>query len=70
MLWPSIGVEEADLFGYSMGAGIALDIAVRHPELVRKLVVASLTYARTASASIRRGRLDAACVGPRCALAD
>jgi pimeloyl-ACP methyl ester carboxylesterase len=39
-----LGVKEADLFGYSMGAGIALEIAIRHPELVRKLVVASLAY--------------------------
>jgi pimeloyl-ACP methyl ester carboxylesterase len=39
-----IGIENADLFGYSMGAGIALEIAIRHPKLVRKLVVASVTY--------------------------
>lgn len=39
-----LGVEEADFFGYSMGAGIALQIALRHPKLVRKLVVASLTF--------------------------
>ena len=39
-----LGVEQADFFGYSMGAGIALDVAIRHPELVRKLVVASLTF--------------------------
>ena len=39
-----IGIENADFFGYSMGAGIALQIAVNHPELVRKLVVASVTY--------------------------
>jgi pimeloyl-ACP methyl ester carboxylesterase len=37
-------IEKADLFGYSMGAGIALDIAIQHPDLVRKLVVASVTY--------------------------
>jgi pimeloyl-ACP methyl ester carboxylesterase len=39
-----LGVGRADFFGYSMGAGVAFDIAIRHPELVRKLVVASLTY--------------------------
>jgi len=27
-----------------MGAGIALEVAIRHPDLVRKLVVASLTF--------------------------
>jgi pimeloyl-ACP methyl ester carboxylesterase len=39
-----LGVERADFLGYSMGAGIALDVAIRHSELVRKLVVASLTF--------------------------
>jgi pimeloyl-ACP methyl ester carboxylesterase len=39
-----LGIEEADIFGYSMGAGVALQIAIRHPEVVRKLVLASVTY--------------------------
>lgn len=39
-----LGIEQADLFGYSMGAGIALQIAVDHPDLVRKLAVASLAH--------------------------
>lgn len=34
-------VEEADLFGFSNGASVALQVAIRHPELVRKLVFAS-----------------------------
>ena len=39
-----LGIEEADIFGYSMGAGVALQVAIRHPEVVRKLVLASVTY--------------------------
>jgi pimeloyl-ACP methyl ester carboxylesterase len=39
-----LGVENADFFGFSMGAGIALQIVIRHPEVVRKLVLASVTY--------------------------
>ncbi|HEV8650644.1 MAG TPA: alpha/beta hydrolase [Actinomycetes bacterium] len=31
------GIDEADLFGYSLGAGIALAIAIQHPDLVRTL---------------------------------
>lgn len=41
-----IGVQQADFFGYSMGAEIALDIGVRHPDRVRKLVLASAPYDR------------------------
>jgi pimeloyl-ACP methyl ester carboxylesterase len=35
---------QADVFGYSMGGGIALQLAIRHPELVRKLVIAAPAY--------------------------
>ena len=34
-------VEQADLFGFSNGASIALQVAIRHPSLVRKLIFAS-----------------------------
>lgn len=34
-------VDEADLFGFSNGASVALQVAIRHPRLVRKLVFAS-----------------------------
>ena len=36
-----LGVGQADLFGFSNGASVALQVAIRHPELVRKLVFAS-----------------------------
>ena len=39
-----LGVESADVFGYSLGAGVAVELAIRHPELVRRLVAASVTY--------------------------
>jgi pimeloyl-ACP methyl ester carboxylesterase len=39
-----LGVENADFFGFSMGAGVALRVAIRHPEVVCKLVLASVTY--------------------------
>jgi pimeloyl-ACP methyl ester carboxylesterase len=34
-------VEKADILGFSNGASVALQIAIRHPKLVRKLVFAS-----------------------------
>ncbi len=39
-----MGIARADVFGYSMGAGVALHFAMRHPEQLRKLVLASVTY--------------------------
>jgi len=40
-----LGIGRADVFGYSMGGAAALQVAIRHPELVRKLVVASASHA-------------------------
>ncbi|MCC6457542.1 MAG: alpha/beta hydrolase [Caldilineaceae bacterium] len=39
-----LGIEKADVFGYSMGAGIALQLAIKHPDLVHKAVFASVSY--------------------------
>ncbi|MFI9510847.1 alpha/beta fold hydrolase [Nocardia sp. NPDC052566] len=36
-----IGVQRADILGYSMGAGVALEITIKHPDLVRKQVLAA-----------------------------
>jgi pimeloyl-ACP methyl ester carboxylesterase len=33
-----LGVERADVFGFSMGSAAGWQLAIRHPELVRKLV--------------------------------
>src|SRR5215469_6297002 len=43
-LLTQIGIDWADIFGWSLGAGVALQTAMRHPESVRKLVLASVTY--------------------------
>jgi pimeloyl-ACP methyl ester carboxylesterase len=40
-----LGLNQVDVFGYSMGGATALQLAIRHPQLVRKLVVASAGYA-------------------------
>ncbi len=36
-----LSFEKTDLFGYSLGGGVALQTAIRHPDVVRKLVVVS-----------------------------
>ena len=38
-------IESATVFGYSMGGGVALQVAVRHPEKVDRLVAASASIA-------------------------
>ena len=37
-------IESADILGYSMGGGVAFQVAIRHPKQVRRLVVLSGTY--------------------------
>lgn len=39
-----LGIEQTDVFGFSMGSGVALQLAIRHPGLVRKLVCVSVSY--------------------------
>ena len=36
-----LGIEKADILGYSLGAGVALQTAIRHPDLIRRLVAIS-----------------------------
>lgn len=40
----ALNVERADVMGYSQGGGVALQVALRHPTLVDKLVSLSATY--------------------------
>jgi pimeloyl-ACP methyl ester carboxylesterase len=42
-----LGIQEADILGYSMGGSTAIRIATRHPSLVRKLVVISTGFDRS-----------------------
>jgi pimeloyl-ACP methyl ester carboxylesterase len=42
----SLGLESADIFGYSLGGVVALQTAIRHPEMVQKLVLVSAAYQR------------------------
>jgi pimeloyl-ACP methyl ester carboxylesterase len=39
-----VGLESADVFGYSVGAVVGLQLAIRHPQRVRKLVALSVAY--------------------------
>jgi pimeloyl-ACP methyl ester carboxylesterase len=39
-----LGIASADVYGYSIGAAAALQLAIRHPAMVRKLVLLSPAY--------------------------
>ena len=43
-LMDEIGIPVADVFGYSMGAGVAYQLAIRHPDHVDRLAAASGSF--------------------------
>jgi pimeloyl-ACP methyl ester carboxylesterase len=44
-LLKQLKIDSADVVGYSMGGGVAFQMAIRHPEQIRRLVILSGTYA-------------------------
>ncbi|HEY0015242.1 MAG TPA: alpha/beta hydrolase [Longimicrobium sp.] len=40
-----VGVSRADVMGYSLGGGVAFQLAVQHPQMVRRLALVSVGYA-------------------------
>ncbi|HCI78200.1 MAG TPA: alpha/beta hydrolase [Ktedonobacter sp.] len=42
-----LGLEKADVLGFSLGGAVALQTAIRHPERVNKLVLISTPFKRT-----------------------
>jgi pimeloyl-ACP methyl ester carboxylesterase len=48
-------IAKADLLGYSMGGGVAMQCAIRHPDKVRKVVVIS-SYVPSRRRGQGRGR--------------
>ena len=55
VLIDQLGLDRPDVVGYSLGGGVAFQLAVRHPDHVRRLVVLS--------AHIRHDALDPAMLG-------
>ena len=37
-------VSQVDVFGFSVGGAVALELAIRHPQLVRKLIASSVSF--------------------------
>lgn len=58
-LMDHLGIESADLMGYSMGGYIALRALLKHPERFRKVVLGGIGSMRAASARGRPNVADA-----------
>jgi pimeloyl-ACP methyl ester carboxylesterase len=41
-----LGYEKVDVLGYSMGGGVAFQFAIQHPQMVRRLALASAGYSQ------------------------
>lgn len=39
-----LGVPRVDVFGFSVGGGVALHLAIKHPDLLRRMVVSSVSF--------------------------
>jgi pimeloyl-ACP methyl ester carboxylesterase len=50
----TLEIERADVFGYSLGGGIALQLAIRRPAVVEKLVVASASFTSDGMPAVAR----------------
>jgi pimeloyl-ACP methyl ester carboxylesterase len=46
-LMRTLNIPKADVMGYSLGGGVALRVAIQHPEMVRKLVLVSTPCKRS-----------------------
>lgn len=46
-----LNISKADIFGFSNGASTTLQLAIRHPQMVHKIVVASTFYNRAGAPS-------------------
>jgi pimeloyl-ACP methyl ester carboxylesterase len=40
-----LGIDQADVFGFSLGGGVALQLALDHPDRVGRIILASVSYA-------------------------
>jgi pimeloyl-ACP methyl ester carboxylesterase len=60
-----LGLEQAAVMGFSLGGGVALRLAIQHPELVSRLVLVSTVFARRGWYPEGRAQMDA--MGPEMA---
>jgi len=47
LLLKQLNIDKADIFGFSNGASTTLQLAIRHPQITSKIIVASTFYKKT-----------------------
>jgi pimeloyl-ACP methyl ester carboxylesterase len=57
-LLSDLNIDRADIMGYSLGGGVALHVASRHPGIVNKLVIVSRPYKRRGWSDETLARMD------------
>jgi pimeloyl-ACP methyl ester carboxylesterase len=58
-----LGLQTPDVVGYSLGGGVAMQVAIRYPEKIRRLVAASANIKRSAiypEMLVQQGQVNAA----------
>ena len=58
-----LGLERADVMGYSLGGQVALRTAIQHPERVRRLVLVSIAFRRDGNHADAIAAMDAMSAG-------
>src|SRR5205823_1882125 len=64
LIW-SLGFDRAAIMGFSLGGGVALRMAIQHPEVVERLVLVSTVFARQGWYPEMRAGMDS--MGPETA---
>jgi pimeloyl-ACP methyl ester carboxylesterase len=59
LLLDELGIGQADLLGYSLGAAVAIDFALRYPERLGQMVLASIDY-RPGEGELDKARMPTA----------
>ena len=54
----SLGTQKADVMGYSLGGGVAIQTAIQHPDMVRTLVAVSAPFKRDGWYAESRAGMD------------
>jgi len=53
-----LGLGQVDVFGYSVGGAVALELAIRHPELIRKAVISSVSFSKDGDRIENEGAME------------